>query len=918
MSGTTTRSQQALALFDELIELDEVALAQRMEILRAQDPALHQEVHALLSGDAKPAAVFEHPPTALRALADVQPGDANDDADALLGERIGAWRITGVLGRGGMGAVYRGEREDSQFQQQAALKLIRIGLDQPALRRRFLAERQILARLKHPNIAALYDGGVDANGSPWFAMELIDGIPIDRWCNERNLNLRQRVRLFEQVCNAVQHAHQNLTVHRDLKPGNILVTADGQAKLLDFGIAKLLQDGAANEATVERMFTPEYAAPEQSRGEAITTATDVYALGVVLSRVLADAPPLHGDLNAIVQHCLQEDPQRRYPSVEALGNDLRAWLEGRPVMARPGSAAYRLRKFVARHRLGVAAAAAALLVIAATTILAIQQSQVARGQARLAQQQLARSEQVKQFILTLFREQDPVARAQSQQRTPAQLVREGIVEVEASLGAQPDLQAELLRDLGEIQAGVDEPAQAIETLLRAWQMQQRLTGQNSAASVESLAAYADALAVAAGDVAKAEPLLREARDHLRASGRGETARAAQIEASLSRIALNGGRNEEAEELARHALAVDGALYGASSMQAATRLAALGSVQQETGRYDEALATYREALVMVTTIGGADHARNALLHSSLGDVLRYQRRYADALPEYEAAVRIMRAQLPPKHRLLGMTLARLGDLQRRMRHLEDADRSLVEALDVFKGTGSGQYAQALQFHALVARFQGNFELTAQRLGAAVEAFRATTGDGIYTCLTSLMHVEALLDAGHLTEAETMSVSVGAALAQLPEEPYAKWYHTSVQGRLRHEQGRISEAIALRRDSLAALIVMYGDQHAEVPLARVLFASSLVASGGIAERNEAARLIESTRTALTGKADADDPDASALWGRLLLEHSRIRAAEGDVAGAKTALADAMKYLQAQPENAAGLQEARRFERILNGRI
>ncbi|TKR29484.1 serine/threonine protein kinase [Luteimonas gilva] len=416
--------QRALALFDEFVELEPADCARRLQALRAQDPALHAELAAMLAMDRIGDAALDRHPASLLAAA--LPDDDHED-DALLGRRIGPWRIVGIVGRGGMGAVYRGERDDGGFQQQAAIKLIRLGLDHPDLRRRFLRERQILARLRHPNIATLLDGGVTDLGAPYFAMELIEGAPIDRWCDERALDLRARVRLLLQVCGAVQHAHQNLTVHRDLKPGNILVAGEGQAKLLDFGIAKLLESDA-DAATRDRPLTPEFAAPEQLRGDAVTTATDVYALGLVTCALLAGRTPqrgdareaeslarvaerigaaqaqargltprqlaaaLRGDMAAIVHRCLEPDPARRYASAEALAADLRAWLDGMPVAARRAGRGYALRKFAARHRWSVAAGCVAMLGICAALGVALWQAREAREQAQLALQAQRRSE----------------------------------------------------------------------------------------------------------------------------------------------------------------------------------------------------------------------------------------------------------------------------------------------------------------------------------------------------------------------------------------------------------------------------------------------------------------------------------------------------------------------------------------------
>ncbi len=345
-------------------------------------------------------------------------------------ERIGNFRVIGVLGRGGMGDVYLAERADGQFEQRVALKVIQRGA--AGLLRRFLDERRILASLEHPGIARLVDGGITPDGQPYFAMELVEGEPIDRYCDAHQLSVEGRLALFSAVCDAVAYAHQHLVVHRDLKPSNILVTADGQVKLLDFGIAKVLgaiEDETAHTRTGMYVMTPEFAAPEQVRGEAISTTTDVYALGVLLymlltgvrpydvrgkspaeiERIVTDHEPskpsstfadarameraaaragtperlqrqLRGDIDAIVLRALRKEPSRRYDSATALRSDLERYRAKLPVMARPNSAAYRLRKFVRRNRTAVGATFVVAIALVSATAFSANQMRVAQQQ----------------------------------------------------------------------------------------------------------------------------------------------------------------------------------------------------------------------------------------------------------------------------------------------------------------------------------------------------------------------------------------------------------------------------------------------------------------------------------------------------------------------------------------------------------
>ncbi|HKD18434.1 MAG TPA: serine/threonine-protein kinase, partial [Thermoanaerobaculia bacterium] len=346
----------------------------------------------------------------VRALARAAEGDGGmlDATDAVAagaevpeppgraGERVGAYALEAEIARGGMGVVYLARRADAEFQKKVAIKLMRPGLIGEADLRRFKSERQIAAALDHPNIARLLDGGTTAAGEPYFVMEYVEGRPLLEFCRSHRLPPRARLDLFRRICDAVQYAHQHLVVHRDLKPGNILVAEDGTPKLLDFGIAKLMSgpEGITEPtATFERVLTPEYASPEQVRGRPVTTASDVYSLGVILYELVTDEKPyriessdpaelvrlvcerdpdrpstrtagLSGDLDAIVLKAMRKEPEQRYRSVAALSDDLGRYLEGHPVEARRGSAGYRARKFVRRHRVGAAATALVVLALA--------------------------------------------------------------------------------------------------------------------------------------------------------------------------------------------------------------------------------------------------------------------------------------------------------------------------------------------------------------------------------------------------------------------------------------------------------------------------------------------------------------------------------------------------------------------------
>ncbi|HSJ13145.1 MAG TPA: serine/threonine-protein kinase, partial [Longimicrobiales bacterium] len=450
----------------------------------------------------------------------------------------GPYRIGRELGRGGMGAVFLAERADGQFHRRVAIKLIDTPAD-PALHARLVAERQILAALEHPHIARLLDGGVTADGHPFLAMEYVEGLPIDVFCDRMRLNVRARLRLFLQVVHAVEHAHRNLIVHRDLKPSNILVTAGGMVKLLDFGIAKLLNpmlspERAADTQLERRVFTPEYASPEQLRGEAVNTTSDVYSLGVLLYRLLTGTPPyevsgrtlpellhevgerdperpsarvrrlleqdaraaeahahardttptrlarvLTGDLDAIVMHALRKEPPHRYGSAELLAQDIERYVDGRPVHARQGSQWYRVRKLTRRHRAQVSAALLGVVALLSGAGVAIWQAGLARAERDRAAAALAQTQEISDFLVQLFETGSPEITA-NPQVTAQDLVQRGVLRAE-DLAGQPAVQARMFGVLGRVQQSLGHYAEARRLSERAVALHLASNGEDEVA-----------------------------------------------------------------------------------------------------------------------------------------------------------------------------------------------------------------------------------------------------------------------------------------------------------------------------------------------------------------------------------------------------------------------------------------------------
>jgi non-specific serine/threonine protein kinase/serine/threonine-protein kinase len=436
-------------------------------------PAISDEVHSLLAAHAKAQDFIED---------DSWAEERHDGAVPALsiGSHLGVYRLVAQIGRGGMGTVYRGERDDGQFQKQVAIKIIAITEPGPELLQRFRAERQILARLEHPNIARLLDGGVSENGLPYIVMEYVEGAPIGEYSQAKGLSVRDKLALFRIVCSAVHFAHQNLIVHRDIKPGNILVTADGVPKLLDFGIAKILSDAGplgpdSGTAPWLKAMTPDYASPEQIRGLPITTSSDIYSLGVLLYELLAGRKPyslsdkpldeviriacqkeplkpgianreLAGDLDAIILKAMRKEPAERYASAEELSSDLGRYLAGLPVLACHGSFRYVARKFVARHKSGAAAVVTGVVLLGAGAGGVAWESRIANRERAKAQQHFNDVRKLAHSIV--FELSDGMAALPGSTQARKLLVTRGLEYLDA-LAKESEGDPGLQRELGE-------------------------------------------------------------------------------------------------------------------------------------------------------------------------------------------------------------------------------------------------------------------------------------------------------------------------------------------------------------------------------------------------------------------------------------------------------------------------------------
>jgi eukaryotic-like serine/threonine-protein kinase len=659
--------------------------------------------------------------------------DASTAPDPVVGRLFGTYRLERQIGVGGMGAVYYAERADDLFAKGAAVKLLPPGLGTEGMRRRFAAERRILASLQHPGIGTLLDGGVADDGTPYFVMEYVDGLPIDRYCEDRRLSIDDRLELFLQACDAVDYAHRNLVVHRDLKPSNILVTVEGRVKLLDFGIAMLLDP----EETSDRhglteaygaALTPAFASPEQVRGEVLTTAADVYSLGVLLyllltgrrpyemeglspasiERLICDTVPpmpsemirrdrgsdlggarlqrrLRGDLDTIVMTALQKEPGRRYPSVRALVDDIQRHRTDRPVLARRDTFRYRASRFVARNRALVAAAAVAtgLLLgftgLAAYTAVTLRANNAAiaaeRDRARLESEKAAA---VSQFLVGLFGASAPDVAA-GRPLTALELLEQGERDATA-LAAQPAVHSQVLDVIGQVYTVMGRYDRAEPLFRTALAIHERDTGDvlEMAWSIERLGD----LLRRAGRHQEADSLL--VRAVALAGGVGDRALQGNALNDLGLLRFDQGDYAGAADLHRQALEIRRGLVGERHERTAMSMQNLGLALARLNPDAEAEDLFREALDIYRETLGAEHTEVATTLTNLGRLLaeRGDHEAADSL--LSGALRINRLRLGEQHPNVALALNDLGAVRARQNRFTDAEIAFREALRIREG------------------------------------------------------------------------------------------------------------------------------------------------------------------------------------------------------------------------------------------
>ncbi|HTY41406.1 MAG TPA: tetratricopeptide repeat protein [Thermoanaerobaculia bacterium] len=919
------RAAEAAAMFVELVERSEAERDGCVSALAGSDPELARLVRELLDADAAAGSFLEE---GAAAYAPRLGGASDSGTESLAGKTIGPYALVSPLGRGGMGEVWVAERRDGQFQQRVALKLLKRGIDSEGIRRRFLQERQVLARLDHPHIARLLDGG-ESEGRPYFVMELVEGEPITEHCRQRRLSLEERLRLLVTCCEAVDAAHRNLVVHRDIKPSNILVTADGQAKLLDFGIAKVLaDDGDATRFTQaeERVLTPSYAAPEQILGEPVTTATDVYALGVVLYQLLtgmlphvrdaasaarlasavehetierpsrvagrggaegAGLPPkqaeklgalLEDDLDAIVLKALRREPERRYPGAAELGRDLTRQLSGQRVEARPDTFSYRARKFVRRHRGGVAAAILVLLALVAGLAGTAWQARRARANAR-------RAERVQEFLIQLFKASDP-NQSRGAALTAKELLADGARRIDRELAGEPEVQATLHDAVSQIYRSLGALPEARALAERAVAERRTALGPDDPITAQSRVTLAEAL-FAAGDAKEAEKELRAALPVLTAAYGPDGAETIRAKETLASVLVDRGEGKESLDLAQGAVAALRRRFGEENVETARGLLLLGNVEETGDHYAEAERTYRAALAALEKTLGAESPQAAAARYSLAQVLAYVGKRDEGEKQFQLALAAQRKTLGDRHPDVAQTLIAVGLLYVNQRRYPEADAAFTEALAIYRPIDHPEVATCLRMLGLSSASQERYAEAASRFEEALAIFRRTRGDRDTLTLTALGNLgNAYMRLGDFGKAEpALREAISGIEAQFGPDNDQLRAPLNQLGELERARGRADEAAVLHRRALAIQLKSVGAESPSVAGTRYQLALDLLAKKDAASLAEARGLLDAA-IAAQRKADADHPRLDDM----LLASGRVAAASGETARARQDLGEA----------------------------
>ncbi len=714
------------SLFERAIE---ISGSERETFLKnecGEDNELFEEVVSLLSADQNEHSIFSGSAADYFAVEDL----------GFEGRNFGNSHAVKKIGAGGMGSVYLAERVDGVYSQQVALKVVNPGMNSHEIIKRFEEERQILARLQHPNIARLLDGGISDSGLPYFTMEYVDGIPVTEYCNNKDLSIEQRLELFKKICEAVLYAHQNLVIHRDIKPGNILVTEEGTVKLLDFGIAKVFEDDNEREfvtRTMMRVMTPEYASPEQIRGEPVGTATDIYSLGLILYQLLSGCPPyeldtssalemeriicltdpqkpssmiskapanrkdyssegqpakskqiiklrkkISGDLDNICLMAIRKEPERRYSSAAQFITDIDNHLNGLPVAARKSTASYRTGKFIRRHKAGLVIASAAVLIITFVTIFYTIRLAEERDRAQL---EAEKSKKVAEFLSGIFKLSDP-EQSRGETITARELLDNGVKKIEHELSGQPEVLASMLAVTGNVYRSLGLYKKALFLLQKSYTLNDSLFGDNSPETAQSLNDLGN-LNFAMGDYGAAAQKLKSAIEKRKTIFGEESPEAVESMNDLAMVLREDGKYEQAEKLLIASLSVRRKLLPPNSDEVAQSLNNLALIKEDKGEYDSAKVLFKESLVIKEKLHGKIHPSVSETIGNLALLLQHMGNYSEAAELFDLTLKTDKKLYGDLHPAISTDLYNIASNDALMGDLNGAEKLYSEVLETDK-------------------------------------------------------------------------------------------------------------------------------------------------------------------------------------------------------------------------------------------
>jgi serine/threonine protein kinase/tetratricopeptide (TPR) repeat protein len=820
---TRVRWQKIQALFEEIIDIPPPERAGRLADSCGADTELKHSVESLLASDGRGADPL------LSAVSEAAESLLMDHQDRLVGTRVGHYRIVSVLGHGGMSTVYRAERDDDQYRQTVAVKVLHHAALHPRLRNRLHSERHILATLAHPSIARLIDSGDLDDGTPYLVMEHVDGEAIDSYCDGRTLFIRERLELFIQVCAAVQFAHRNLIVHRDIKAANILVTGEGLPNLLDFGIAKLLAPESLSHTVPvtrlqERILTPENAAPEQVLGRSITTATDIYGLGVLLYQLLTGRSPyrllsysqlqleraicmddpmrpsqivvakfgtetdadrsrisdrrglsplrlrarLSGDLDAIVSMAMRKEPDRRYPSVEAFADDLTRHLQGQPVRARQGDWRYNSSKFLRRHLLPVLTVSAAFVGLAAIAGVTLWQNHRIELAREATAQERDRAQQVSAFLVDVFSEADPF-KAQGHEATARELLDRGAARIGGNASLQPEVRAQLLESIGLAYRRKGDSDRAIPLFEQAVAIRRSEHPIDAHRTAAALANLARAL-TDGGNLVSAEAYLQQALDLSKSGDSSPSVESADILVQFAQFELSAkGDQPRSTKLFTEALGIYRSNLGNQHLSVAVALSGLASAAIWANDYAAAEQYERQAIAIYQATVSRNYPDHAVALATLGYVLTERGQFPAAEQLLTEAYQIERTVFGENSDVLAQIDSHFSLLYDRQGDEDRAIKSIREAIEIeSKVHGpnhflTGYYLDALANLYLKTGDLARAEDTARQSLAVLAA--SLPGQHLYVASSRLTLGEVLLSRGALAAAEVelrASADINSAL------------------------------------------------------------------------------------------------------------------------------------------------------------